>query len=108
VERDGGTLPRELLNQVIVLSQGHLKRLRKEYIEGYYHQACPHPGLDGDTPFPTNKPEPVTEPSRLVSIPAVGGLHHRYVRLAAYLLPSGTIPESQGRQSPFGEGQLTP
>jgi putative transposase len=83
VERYGGTLRRELLDHVIILSQGHLKRLLKEFIEEYYHIARPHQGLDGDTPFPTNKPEPVTEPSQLVSIPVVGGLHHRYIRLAA-------------------------
>jgi transposase InsO family protein len=83
VERYGGTLRRELLNHVIVLNEGHLKRLLKEYIEAYYHIARPHQGLDGDTPFPSAKPEPVAGASRLISIPLVGGLHHRYVRVAA-------------------------
>jgi hypothetical protein len=68
---------------VIILSQGHLKRLLKEFIEEYYHIARSHQGLDGDTPFSTNMTEPVTEPSRLLSFPVVGGLHHRYIRLAA-------------------------
>jgi len=67
----------------MILGEGRLKRLLKEFIEEYYHIARPHQGLDGDTPFPTNMTEPVTEPSRLVSIPVVGGLHHRYIRLAA-------------------------
>ena len=40
-------------------------------------------GFDGQTPFPTYKSAPVTEPTRLVSIPVVGGLHHRYVLVAA-------------------------
>ena len=83
VERYGGTLRRELLDPVIVLSEEHLKRLLKEYIEEYYHIARPHHGLDGETPFPTDKPELVTGPSRLVSIPVAGGLHHRYIRVAA-------------------------
>jgi len=83
VERYGGTLRRELLDHVIILSEEHLKRLLKEYIEGYYHIARPHHGLDGETPFPTDKLEPVTEPRRLVSIPVAGGLHHRYIRVAA-------------------------
>ena len=51
LERYIGTLRRELLNHVIILSQGHLKRLLKEFIEEYYHIARPYQGLDGDTPF---------------------------------------------------------
>jgi hypothetical protein len=54
-----------------------------EYIEQYYHQARPHQELDGDPPFPSARPEPVAGASRLVSIPVIGGLHHRYVRVAA-------------------------
>src|SRR5438093_709080 len=83
VERYGGTLRRELLDHVVILSEGHLKRLLKEFIEEYYHVARPHQGLDGDTPFSRNKPEPATASSRVTSIPVVGGLHHRYVRVAA-------------------------
>jgi transposase InsO family protein len=83
VERFGGTLRRELLDHVLILSEAHLKRLLKEYIEEYYHIARPHPGLGGKTPFPSDMPEQVKEPSRLVSIPVAGGLHHRYIRAAA-------------------------
>jgi putative transposase len=68
---------------VIVLSEEHLKRLLKEYIEEYYHIARPHQGLGGHPPFPAAKPELVAGASRLISIPLVGGLHHRYVRVAA-------------------------
>ena len=83
VERYGGTLRRELLNHVIILSEDHLKGLLKEFIAEYYHVARPHQGLDGTTPFPSATAEAVTGASRLVSIPVVGGLHHRYVRVAA-------------------------
>jgi len=83
VERFGGTLRRELLDHVLILNEGHLKRLLKEFIEEYYHSARPHQGLDGDPPITGAKLEPVTGASRLVSIPVVGGLHHRYVRVAA-------------------------
>jgi len=83
LERYIGTLRRELLDHVMILGEGRLKSLLKEFIEEYYHIARPHQGLDGDTPFPTNMTESVTEPSRLVSLPVVGGLHHRYIRLAA-------------------------
>jgi putative transposase len=83
VERHVGNLRRELLDHVLVLNAEHLTRLLKEFVNEYYHIARPHYGLEGETPFPTNMPEPVTEPSRLVSVPVVGGLHHRYIRVAA-------------------------
>ena len=68
---------------VIILSEEHLKGLLKEFIEDYYHVARPHQGLDGNTPYAFAKPEAVTAASRLVSIRVVGGLHHRYLRVAA-------------------------
>ncbi|MDA2923937.1 integrase core domain-containing protein, partial [Acidobacteria bacterium AH-259-L09] len=41
VERYVGILRRELLDHVIVFSEGHLRRLLKEFIEEYYHVARP-------------------------------------------------------------------
>jgi hypothetical protein len=35
------------------------------------------------SPVPSTKPEPAADGRRLVSIPVVGGLHHRYIRVAA-------------------------
>ncbi len=40
---------------VIVLGQGHLERLLREFIEEYYHVARPHQGLNGDTPVSQTK-----------------------------------------------------
>jgi transposase InsO family protein len=79
IERMIGTLRRELLHHVVVLSQGHLERLLREYLDHYYHTARPHQGLGGETPAPA-----VLEgPGELISVPVVGGLHHRYYRAAA-------------------------
>jgi putative transposase len=83
VERFIGTLRREMLDHVIVLSQGHLERLLREFIEDYYHIARPHQGLDGDTPALRTKQLEISGPSKLISIPVLGGLHHRYIRVAA-------------------------
>jgi transposase InsO family protein len=84
VERLVGTLRRELLDHVIVLGQGHLERLLREFIEEYYHPVRPHQGLDGDTPIPQRKADaPITGPTKLISTPILGGLHHRYQRVAA-------------------------
>ena len=67
MERYGGTLRRELLDHVIVLNEEHLKRLLKEFIEDYYHLARPHQGLNGDTPVPSDKPEPTADVSLSLS-----------------------------------------
>ena len=83
VERYIGTLRRELLDHVIVLSQRHLERILREFIDDYYHVARPHQGLNGDTPFSQTKQSEISGPSKLISIPVLGGLHHRYVRIAA-------------------------
>jgi putative transposase len=84
VERFIGTLRRELLDHVIVLGQGHPERLLREFIEDYYHVARPHQGLEGDTPIPQPKADaPITGPTKLISTPILGGLHHRYQRVAA-------------------------
>ena len=73
----------QLLDHVIVFNEEHLKRLLKDFIEEYYHLARPHQGLNCDTPVPSPKPESAADVNRLVSIPVVGGLHHRYTRVAA-------------------------
>jgi transposase InsO family protein len=83
VERFIGTLRRELLDHIIVLSQDHLNRLLREFIEEYYHVERPHQGLTGDTPIVNHRPKAFAEPSKLISFPVCGGLHHRYERVAA-------------------------
>ena len=83
IERFFGTLRRELLDHIIVLSERQLNRLLREFIELYYHSARPHQGLDGDTPVATKKPNAASGPLKLISFPICGGLHHRYGRVAA-------------------------
>ncbi|MHC4680625.1 MAG: integrase core domain-containing protein [Planctomycetota bacterium] len=83
VERFIGTLRQEMLNHVIVLGQGHLERLPQEFIEEYYHVARPQQGIDGETPVLQTKQPHILGPSKLISIPVLGGLHHRYIRVAA-------------------------
>ena len=83
VERFVGTLRRELLDHIIVLSETDLRRLLREFIEEYYHVARPHQGLDGDTPVGHEKSKPIEGPSKLIAFPVCGRLHHRYERVAA-------------------------
>ena len=74
-----GTLRRELLDRVIVLNERHLHRLLSSYLT-YYHQARPHMSLDHNAPEPRAVEGP--ERGRVVAEPMVGGLHHRYRRVA--------------------------
>jgi len=78
-ERFVGTLRRELLDHVIVLGPRHLVRLVRAHI-AYYNEDRPHMALAGDVPCGR-----AIEPSsagRVVALPRVGGLRHRYSRAA--------------------------
>jgi transposase InsO family protein len=81
IERMVGTLRRELFNHVIVLNQRHLEYLLREYLAQYYHVARPHQGLKGETPI--GQQERPIATGELISVPVLGGLHHRYYRAAA-------------------------
>jgi hypothetical protein len=47
----------------------------------YYHRSRTHLGLQKDTP--ESRPAQLPEAGPIISIPEVGGLHHRYERRAA-------------------------
>lgn len=80
VERVIGTLRRECLDHVVVLTEAHLRRIVRSYV-GYYHGARRHLALGKDAPQPRTAHPP--EKGRVIEIPEVGGLHHRYERRAA-------------------------
>jgi transposase InsO family protein len=80
VERVIGSIRRECLDYIVIFNECHLRRVLSTYID-YYHQTRTHLSLDKDCP----DPRPVMPPrnGRVVAIPQVRGLHHRYERLAA-------------------------
>ena len=78
-ERVIGSIRRECLDHMIILNEAHLKRILTDYFE-YYHLARPHLSLDRNSPTPREVEAP--SESEVVSIPQVGGLHHRYSRPA--------------------------
>jgi putative transposase len=80
VERVIGTIRRECLDHVIVFHPASLSRHLGQFLDYYHHSRC-HLALEKDTP----EPRPVQRPAQgwVVSIPQVGGLHHRYERRAA-------------------------
>ena len=80
VERVIGSIRRECLDHVIVLNESHLRRILASYID-YYHRSRTHLSLDKDCPH--SRPVQEVDAGKIVAFPQVGGLHHRYQRLAA-------------------------
>ncbi|MGO9833294.1 MAG: integrase core domain-containing protein [Polyangiaceae bacterium] len=79
-ERWVGTARREIVDHVIVLSEPHLRRILREYV-AYYNADRPHMALGGDVPMRRDVEPPSM--GRVVAMPKLGGLHHRYSRGAA-------------------------
>jgi transposase InsO family protein len=79
-ERVIGSIRRECLDHVIVLGESHLRRILRSYL-AYYHKSRTHLSLDKDCPEPRLVPPPSR--GRIIALPQVGGLHHRYERMAA-------------------------
>ena len=80
VERAIGSIRRECLDQVIIFNERHLRRVLSSYGD-YYHRTRTHLSLRKDCPGPRLVHPPTR--GKLIAIPQVGGLHHRYERLAA-------------------------
>ena len=80
VERLIGSIRRECLDHMIILGERHLRRILRDYLD-YYHSCRMHLSLEKDAP----DSRPVEPPAmgKVIAIPKVGGLHHRYTRLAA-------------------------
>lgn len=80
VERLIGSIRRECLDHVVVLSAQHLHRLLADYVD-YHHRHRPHRSLEQDCPEP--RPIDPPEQGNIIALPLLGGLHHRYSRKAA-------------------------
>ena len=80
-ERFLGSVRRECLDHILVLGEGQLRRVLREYV-AYFNTARPHQGLGQAIPS-TPAPAPLSRLSApIVSIPVLGGLHHNYRRAA--------------------------
>jgi transposase InsO family protein len=79
-ERFVGSLRRECLDQVIAVNERQVCRIVSSYAR-YYNCARTHLALAKDAPEPREIQARAME--CIVAFPEVGGLHHRYERLAA-------------------------
>jgi len=77
VERVIGSIRRECLDHVIVFDEESLRRTLRSYFS-YYHRSRLHLSLDKDSPDSRS----VQSVGTVVAFPEVGGLHHRYERVA--------------------------
>jgi transposase InsO family protein len=76
-ERWVGNCRRDLLDHVIVLNERHLKRLMNEYVR-YYHEDRTHLALAKGTPDGREAVNSSGAGGRIIAMPRLGGLHHRY------------------------------
>ena len=80
VERVIGSIRRECLDEVVIFNERHLRRVLSSYVD-YYHRSRTHLSLDKDCPH--SRPIQPPRSGRIIAVAQVGGLHHRYERLAA-------------------------
>jgi len=80
VERVIGSIRRECLDHLIAFNETSLRRILRSYVE-YYHRSRTHLALGKDSPEPRSIQS--AKMGRVVALPQVGGLHHRYERRRA-------------------------
>jgi putative transposase len=81
-ERFLGSLRRECLDFLLILSERHLLRQVTEYVR-YFNHARPHQGVAQATPIPVAPPSQHEREGEIVALPVLHGLHHDYRRRAA-------------------------
>lgn len=74
-ERIIGSIRRECLDHVIVWNEARLRTLLSEYAN-YYNASRTHLALEKDAP----DGRPVNRNGKIIALPVLGGLHHRYER----------------------------
>jgi transposase InsO family protein len=86
-ERLIGSIRRDCLDHVVVFDERHLRHLLRSYAN-YYNQTRTHLSLNKDSPVT----RPIETVGRILPVPILGGLHHRYVRIYS-------CRQGQGKQS---------
>ncbi len=78
-ERFIGSVRRECLDHILILSERHLYRIIGEYV-AYFNHSRPHQGLGQHIPDPPDESgyEDREGLSHVVGYPVLGGLHHDY------------------------------
>jgi transposase InsO family protein len=77
VERVIGSIRRECTDHIIVCSEDHLRNVLSSYFE-YYHNDRTHLSLGKDTPNGRPVQRKPVGKCKIIGLPRIGGLHHRY------------------------------
>ncbi len=81
-ERLLGSVRRECLDHIVIVSEAHLRRVLKEYVT-YFNRSRPHQGIDQRMPEHKARVGPrLGDPGKVIAFPVLGGLHHDYRRAA--------------------------
>ena len=75
-ERLIGSIRRECVDHVIVFGEAHLRQILMKYA-AYYNELRTHRSLDKDAPIH----RAIQHAGRIMSVPVLGGLHHRYCKI---------------------------
>jgi|ERR1700674_1243681 len=75
-ERLIGSIRRECVDHMVVLSEAHLRRILTKYA-AYYNELRTHRSLNKDAPFH----RAIQRLGAITSQPVLGGLHHQYCRI---------------------------
>jgi hypothetical protein len=67
----------DTLDHVIALNEEHLRRILRDYVN-YHHEDRLHDSLQKDTPNRRAVEQRPAMNSAVISMPRLGGLHHRY------------------------------
>jgi putative transposase len=76
-ERWVGSVRRECLDRLLIVSRKHLERVLREYVE-HYNRHRPHRSLEQRPPLAKPPPPPAGEPLRVGRRDRLGGLLHEY------------------------------
>ncbi len=81
-ERLLGSIRRECVDHIVILSEAHVRRVLMEYVR-YFNQSRPHQGINQQVPEPDESSgPPMTATSKVIAFPVLGGLHHAYRMVA--------------------------
>jgi hypothetical protein len=76
-ERWIGSCRREILDHIIPLNEQHLRRIMRDYVT-YHEQDRLHDALEKDAPNRRAVEQRPGTHATVISLPRLGGLHHRY------------------------------
>jgi putative transposase len=80
-ERFLGSVRRECLDHILIVSEAHLRRVLIEYVN-FFNRWRPHQGINQRVPEAVHALDrAVSAKGKIVAFPVLGGLHHAYRRV---------------------------